>query len=226
MNYETGMDIDGESPTDQENPGAIEKLIFLAVLLIGILVRVLAIGNIPAGINQDEAYAGYEAYSILTTGKDSFGYHLPVYLMTWGSGMNALESYLMIPFIALFGLKTWVIRLPQMLVGIATLLAIYGSMKELFNQRVAGIAMVLLAISPWHIMMSRWGLESNLAPGMLCIAFFFFLKGMKKEPFYLLSALFYGLSLYAYATIWPLVPALLIGQILYAIIYKKCKLSK
>lgn len=82
-----------------------EKILFILIMAAGLFIRLWQFGNVPDGVNQDEAFAGYEAYSILHYGKDSFGYHMPVYLTAWGSGMNALNSYLMIPFIAVFGLK-------------------------------------------------------------------------------------------------------------------------
>ena len=99
-------------------------LIFFAVLAVGIFVRVWRFGAVPGGLNQDEAFAGYEAWSLLNCGTDSAGYRFPVYLTAWGSGMNALNSYLMIPFIAMFGLEVWVIRLPQLIVACLTLSAV------------------------------------------------------------------------------------------------------
>lgn len=94
-----------------------KKLLFWFFLLIGSLIRFWQLGHVPGGINQDEAFGAYEAYSMLNYGMDSWGYRFPVYLTTWGSGMSALNSYLMIPCIALFGLHTWVIRLPQAIAG-------------------------------------------------------------------------------------------------------------
>lgn len=186
-----------------------------ALMLVGMLVRLWGLGSCPAGVNQDEAYAAYEAYSLLETGADTWGYRLPVYLTAWGSGMNALESYLMIPLIALFGLETWVIRLPQAILACASLPAFYALLKRLFDRRTALIGLGFLAICPWHITMARWGLESNLAPGLILLGLLFFVKGAHKPPFYLLSAFFYGLSLYAYATIWPVLPFMLALHALY-----------
>lgn len=84
-----------------------------AIIAAGCAVRLFALGSIPCGLNQDEAFAGYNAWALLHYGVDSSGYHNPVYFTAWGSGMNALESYLMIPFVALFGTGTAVLRLPQ-----------------------------------------------------------------------------------------------------------------
>ena len=61
--------------------------------------------------------------------------------------------------------------------------------------------------------MGRWALESNLAPALLLLGLCAFLRGLERPRFYLLSALCYGLSLYAYSAIWPVMP-LLVGLIL------------
>lgn len=196
------------------------KIIFFLILLLAILLRLVKLGLAPAGVNQDEALAAYESYSLLHFGVDSWGYHNPVYLAAWGSGMNALESYLMMPFIALFGLQTWAIRLPQALVAILSIVCFYFLLKELFDEKMALIGMAVLTITPWHIMLSRWGLESNLAPGFLLFGMYFLVLAYKDHRFYLLAALFYGLSLYAYALLWIAVPLILLFYGLY-LIYKK-----
>jgi len=195
----------------------IEAGMAAALVLIGVLVRAAALGSIPGGVNQDEAYSAYEAWCLMKDGMDSWGYRLPVYLRAWGSGMNALQSYLMIPFIALFGLKTWVIRLPQLIIACASLPAFYALMRRIAGRRAGLIGLFLLAISPWHVMLSRWGLESNLAPGLMLFGMLFFVMGVRDSRWFVFSGLFYGLSLYAYATIWPVVPAMLAMLLLFLV---------
>ena len=193
------------------------RLLFIVFLIVGIGARIWRFGQVPAGINQDEAFAAYEAYSLLRTGLDTSGYPFPVYLTAWGSGMNAMESYLMIPFIALFGLKVWAVRMPQLIVGILSLIAAYGILKRTAGRWAGLCGMFLMAVCPWHILMSRWALESNLAPGFLLFGLYFFLRGLEDHRFFLLSALMYGLSLYCYAAIWPFVPLALLLQAGYAL---------
>ena len=198
---------------------------FWLLLILGIVLRCVLFGVIPGGINRDEAYAGYEAYALFRFGMDSAGYHFPVYLVTWGSGMNALESYLMIPFIALFGLNSFSVRLPQLIIGIISLPVLYKLVTRLYNSRTGIIAMGLLTVCPWHIMMNRWGLESNLAPGMILFATFFLVKGLDKRGYLILSAFFYGLSLYAYATIWTIVPFIMLFEIIYLLFTRKIRID-
>ena len=195
----------------------VAQFAFAAILLLGTFARVYMFGSVPGDINQDEAFAGYNAFTLLHHAADSYGYRLPVYLTAWGSGMNALESYLMIPFVALFGMHVWVIRLPMLLVGLLSLVTVYFLVRRFSSERVALGATLLLAICPGHVMLSRWALESNLAPGFVLFGLFFFVKGLEKPKFLIASAAFYGLSLYAYATIWIAVPFIVLVGVLYGL---------
>ena len=186
-----------------------EKCIFFVLLALGLFARVYRFGSVPPGLNQDEAFAAYESWALLHYGQDSSLHTWPVYLTAWGSGMNALESYLMIPFLAVFGVKTWVIRLPQLLVGLAALPAAFSVGHRMAGRRGGFCTLAVLALCPWHIMLSRWALESNMAPNLLLLGLCFFLKGREDGRFLPLSALCYGLALYAYSAIWPVMPGLL-----------------
>lgn len=200
-------------------------ILFSVFLLLGIFIRVWRFGTVPGGINQDEAFAGYEAWALLNFGLDSSGHSFPVYLTAWGSGMNALASYLMMPFIAVFGLEVWVIRLPQLIVSCLTLVAVFGIVRRLAGGRAALIALLLVAVCPWHVYLSRWGLESNLAPGFLTFGLYFFVRGLETPRFLPLAALMYGLSLYAYAVLWPILPILLLLMLGYGFYCRKLRPS-
>ena len=193
-----------------------DKWILAAILLLGAFARLWRFGAVPCGLNQDEAFAAYEAWALLNYGVDSSLHAWPVYLTAWGSGMNALETYLLLPLLALFGVHTWVIRLPQALISLFSLWAAYRLGRRIGGERAGLLFALLLAVCPWHITAGRWALESNLAPGLLLFGLCCFLRGMEKPRCYLLSALFFGLSLYAYSAIWPVTPLLLGALVLYA----------
>ena len=193
----------------------------IILIAVGIFIRIIEFSKIPSGFNQDEAFAAYEAYSLLNFGVDSFGYINPVYFISWGSGMNVLASYLAIPFFFIFGCSEFTFRLPQLILSVCSLFVFYLTLKELFNRKTALIGLFLLAICPWHIMMARWGLESNLAPHFLLFGFYFFIKGLKNNKFLLLSAVMYGTSLYSYAIMWAVVPLTLFTYAVYILLSKK-----
>jgi 4-amino-4-deoxy-L-arabinose transferase-like glycosyltransferase len=112
---------------------------------------------------------GYNAYSILTTGKDEHRRFLPVdTFVAYGDYKPPLAIYTTVPFVALFGLNELAVRLPSAIFGTLTVLITFFLVKELFkrssfNNQLAILASLLLAISPWHINLSRAGFEANIA---------------------------------------------------------------
>ncbi|MFD5409576.1 ArnT family glycosyltransferase [Streptomyces nojiriensis] len=153
--------------------------------------------DLPGGLNQDEASAGYESFALLTDG--------------WGSGQNVLLSYLSMPFIALFGLTTFSIRLVPVLLGIGAIPLLYFALRRFVNLPTALIGAGLLAITPWHVTASRWALESSILP-------FFLLAGVTTLGYaytssrarYLIpfSLVFLALALYAYGVAILVVPVI------------------
>lgn len=192
-----------------------------AIMIIAILSRIVLLREYPGGIHADEAFAGYEAYSMANYGTDSWGYVHPVYLTAWGSGMSVLESYFMLPFIKCFGLNSVTVKIPQALLGILTIYIFFLMGKKISNKNIAYWGCFLLAISPWHIMISRYGMDCNIAPAFILIGIYFAICGIDKNNYLLISAVFWGLSLYAYAVNWLFVPAFLIGCLIYCMKYKK-----
>ena len=185
-------------------------LIAIFIIAIGALVRLIYINKIPLGLNQDEAFAAYEAFSLLNYGVDSAGNHFPTYFISWGSGMNVLQSYLAIPFMWIFGYSEWVFRMPSLICAIASLPVFWLILKRFCNEKTALIGLGILTFSPWHIMLSRWGLESNLTPAFLIFGIYFLIKGITKNGYFIFSAIFFGISLYAYSINWITVPLILI----------------
>lgn len=166
------------------------KVILAVILVIGFLSRLLVIDSYPNALNVDEASSGYEAWSILNYGIDRNGKFLPIFLIAWGSGQNALYSYLMMPFIKILGLNMLSLRLPMSIVGCISLIVLYLLLKEIKDEKTALIGVAFFAICPWHIMKSRWGLESNLFPELVLLATYFMILSLKREKiglFYLSS---------------------------------------
>lgn len=195
----------------------------ILLLLLGALLRLVYLSRVPGGLHQDEAFVLLNSYDLFHEGQDSAGYTFPVYMSSWGDGQSAMYSWLLTPLLLLNkGIPTTFLgRLPQALIGILTLWCVYCLMKEMFG-RIAGLwALFALSICPWHIMACRWALDANLAPGFLMFGLYFFIRGLHDNRYFLLSALFYGLSLYCYAVIWTMLPFLLAMQLIYGIRFHK-----
>ena len=203
-------------------------LLPLCLMILGALLRFIYLGTVPGGIHQDESFSVLNALGLLHEGMDTAGRVLPVYLSDWGDGQSAMYSWLLMPLFALNGGKAnlFLTRVPQAAVAVLTLWCVYCLIKRMFTRNAALWALFALAVCPWHIMMSRWGLDANLAPGFLIFSLYFFVRGMEQEKFLPVAALFYGLTLYCYAVIWPIVPIMLLAQIIYGLAHKKLSINK
>ena len=96
----------------------------------------------------------------------------------------------MIPCVKLLGLNTLSVRMPMAVIGSISLIVFYLLIKELKNEKVAIIGLAFFAICPWHIMKSRWGLESNIFPDLVLWADYFivlYLKQNKVSSLYIAS---------------------------------------
>lgn len=194
----------------------VMQYLLIIILVLAAVVRLVYIGSHPHGTYTDEAYGAYLAYGIMTDGVDDAGYTFPVYFTAWGSGMNALYIYIGALFFRLFGVSLTVYRLPQALCGILAIYALYKVVVYVCDQRTAILAAFALACNPWHIMMCRFGLESNLAPNLFLIALLFLVKGVQKnQKQLLLAACLLGISLYSYALLWLFLPLFLCLNFIY-----------
>ena len=191
-----------------------KKAQIIALVVIGIAavaVRVWQFGSIPGGFNQDGAMAAVDALALADHGTDRFGMPLPVHFTAWGYGqMSVLMSYLMVPFIKIFGLSAVTARLPMLIVSLAGLAVLYLLCKDVFGRVPALIILAVTAANPWHIMQSRWALDCNMLPHFLLFSVYFLHLGQKKKVWLYISMVFFGLTMYTYGIAFYAVPLMLI----------------
>ena len=113
----------------------MKKFIFTTIILLALVLRVVGIASFPVGFTQDEAAIGYDAYSLLLTGRDQWGESWPLILRSFGDFKMPLYSYLAIPSIAIFGLNEFATRLPNAIIGTLAVLATYLMSKQLFKDK-------------------------------------------------------------------------------------------
>jgi 4-amino-4-deoxy-L-arabinose transferase-like glycosyltransferase len=186
----------------------VPNILFLLVLCIGIFARVWEFPSLPAGLNQDEASIGLEAYDLLQYGVDRNNISFPVNFTSWDNGMDALYGYLLIPFVA-FGLSQFTIRLPILLSGILSLPLLYYVGKRTLGTYFGLLVMFFLAISPWHIMMSRWGINENILPFLFLAGFVAVIKSTRGNGWFIAATFLFALCLYAYGAAYVAVPVFL-----------------
>lgn len=177
----------------------------LLVVFFAAFLRFWQIDTVPPSLYWDEVSQGYNAYSILQTGKDEHKETLPIArFQAFGDYKAPVYIYFDVPFIALFGKTALGVRFPSALFGSMTVLLTYFLVYELFyynknNKLLALSATFLLAISPWHIQLSRAAYEANIATFFTVLAVvLFFLAKRINGWFFILSAITFVFGFYAF----------------------------
>lgn len=131
----------------------VDLLLLLAVTVVAIVPRVALIGDVPAGLQGDEAVAGLEARSILHDG----GLHEE------GHGVYSREAlgvpggtfYWTAGVFTVLGESTTTLRFGYALFGILAVSLTFLAYRAMFGRTVAVIGALLLAVSAWHLHYSR-----------------------------------------------------------------------
>lgn len=177
-------------------------LILVCILTISTFLRFYSLGEVPPSPDWDEVALGYNAYSIMLTGRDEYGKFLPVVLRSFDDYKPALYTYFVIPSIKIFGLNVFAVRLPSVIFGIIAVLGTYLLVREIFREgsffSIGEITAFLLAISPWHIQFSRIAFEANVGLSFNIFTALFFLKGLNNPILLPLSFVVGALNLHVY----------------------------
>jgi 4-amino-4-deoxy-L-arabinose transferase-like glycosyltransferase len=192
------------------------KILLVGILLVASFLRLWKLSEVPVSMFGDELDVGYQAYSIIQTGKDYYGNFMPLQFHSLAEYRTPLYLYSAVPTVALFGISPWGVRLPAAIMGILGVWGIFLLVTELLsyqvtkkgeqrqiadssrglsavrNDRSEAIALVaafVLAISPWHIQYSRAGFEVTELLAFLLFGLYFFLRSFKEPKFLWVSAL-------------------------------------
>lgn len=192
---------------------------FLAVILLfALFIRVYSLSSVPLGFHIDEASLGYNGYSLLLTGKDENNHKLPLYIDMFGDNRPSGYHYLTTVSIKFLGLSEFSTRLPGALFGAFSVIVLFFLVQVLFkNKKISLVAALLLAASPWHIVLSRASAEA-------IVALFFIISGytlvlisfQNKRIFYcIFGILLLILSFFFYHAPRVFVPLLFFVSLLY-----------
>ena len=205
---------------------------FFLVFALGCFLRFYHLTTLPDGLNQDEASIGYEAFSLAFYGVDRYGNPFPVYPITWGSGGGSpLLIYLTALSFKLFGVSIFVLRGTVAFFGCLTLPLFYLLVKEaksslsglqssptgLQSSPTGLLGMLLLAIAPWHILLTRWTLDYGLIPFTFGLAILVLMKAARKKStgLYVLASALAALNMYSYGSANIVIPAFLLLSVFF-----------
>ena len=226
---------------EKDRLSALGLVCFFLVFALGCFLRFYHLTTLPDGLNQDEASIGYEAFSLAFYGVDRYGNPFPVYPITWGSGGGSpLLIYLTALSFKLFGVSVFVLRGTVAFFGCLTLPLFYLLVKEaksslsglqssptglpssptglqssptgLQSSPTGLIGMLLLAIAPWHILLTRWTLDYGLIPFTFGLAILVLMKAARRQStgLYVLASALAALNMYSYGSANIVIPVFLL----------------
>ncbi|MBM4432143.1 MAG: hypothetical protein FJ026_17610, partial [Chloroflexi bacterium] len=115
-------------------------------------------------------------------------------------GREPLFIYLVALSVSWLGRSPLAIRLVAALLGILTIPATYGMVREWLGQREAQLAAVSTAITFWHLNLSRVGFRAVCLPLFTALCLWCFLHGQRQKQGLVsaLGGLLLGLAFYTY----------------------------
>lgn len=189
--------------------------ILTLIFVVGFILRTVSLTKYPAGFTPDEAAFGYNAYSLLLTGHDEWSapwWQLFIHNMrSFGDYKLPLYTFFTVPSVKVFGLNEFATRLPNAILGSLAIVITYLLARQLRGEVLGLFAACLLAISPWHVSLSRGAFEANLVTLFLPLGIYLFLRRS-----YLFSAAIFLLNAYSYHSARLVSPLVLIALFFYA----------
>src|SRR5215212_2577241 len=187
----------------------LEIAAFLLIFALAIFLRTYRLNSIPPGIYVDETNGALDSLYILE-GRD---------VSPFGTGWYGTPNgylYYMAGIFKLFGANWLSLKLVSLIAAVLTVPAVYLLGKLMFGPLAGLGAMLLIAVSRWHLSMSRWGWNETAPQLFQVLAMFFLLRGLRDRRAldYALSGLLTGFSIYAYLSA-RLAAATLLLYILY-----------
>lgn len=196
----------------------------LGIIILGAYLYFYKLGSVPSGFYIDEALPGYNAYSLLKTGKDEYEQFFPVALRFLGFYNPPLYTYLTIPSVAFFGLTVFASRFVAALSGVLLIVTTFLFLRILkISKASVFLGTLFFAISPWVVLYSRLGDEVGLAFLFFCLGVLFSVWGLKRPLLFVLSVIFLSASTYTAYTERFLAPLYIVG---FSLLFRKELFSK
>lgn len=184
------------------------KLGTTLLLLTGTFVLLLSLILLNRkALDADEISWGFNAFSILKTGRDEHGNFLPLTIKAYGDFRAPLYVYLLIPLLLIFNFSDFAIRLPAIFCAFFTLVIATIFCRRLFKSKVLTIFFTWqLLFSVWFTQYAFSAIETNVAMFFVTLGILFLQQKSAKANFYWVAAVSFALSLYSYQSERVLVP--------------------
>jgi len=180
----------------------MKKVLLVLIITLAVSLRLYQLGKVPVSMSDDEIRETVSSYSLWQTGRSVTGESYPLSFFLDDYTFTPVPIYLSAPFVGVLGLNMFSARLPYALMGILTVIAVYLLVKRLLKKEMPAIlSAFVLAISVWHLQMSRFAVETTFALFFYTIGVYFFL-GIEEKKHQLrsisLAAISFFLAFHSY----------------------------
>lgn len=163
-------------------------IILSAIFISALLFRTIHLSVLPYSMHADEVVNTFVGRYILLHGVDPNGNAWPVlYFDKFGDYPPVLPMYLSGFATFLFGVNAFASRIPSAFFGSLLIFPVFFLTKRFFNEKIGLTAAAILAIFPWHIVLSRASSEGIIALTCFAFALLFFIKGFKENKYAIIS---------------------------------------
>lgn len=188
--------------------------VLFLVIFSAFFLRFHKLGENPPSLNWDEVSIGYNAYSILETGRDEWGKLFPIHFKSYGEYKLPAQVYFSIPAISIFGVNEFGVRITPVIYGTLTVLIVFFLGRKLFGSTIVGLgAAILLAISPWHIQLTRASFESSFAVFWVTLGIWLLVKGFENREWWYYSMIPFAISVFTYNSARIFTPLFLLAAL-------------
>ncbi len=207
----------------------LKEIILLGfILLIAGLLRLLWLERVPPAITGDELTYVLTVKSVALTGHDLKGtWSMPSALLFQYPEkfpQAELSYFLLYPIVGFTDLSLFTTKITYAILSILTVFVIYLLTKELFDKKVAIIAVLVAACNPWLIYIGRTAYEMVPSAFFYLLAIWFILK--LRGPAILATIPIFLLAFYSYiATKVSFLP-IVFASSAYSYILNKKKFAK
>ncbi len=211
--------------SDNIKKNYIYYILGIALMCLWGFTHLYRLGQVPAGLHIDEAGMAYDAFCVLNWGVDRYLNPYPLYFYNLGGGQSAAYVYLCAACIKLFGMDTWVFRIPAVLFSLAAFIFSSLLVNKVLGKKCAFLNAFLFCVLPYYTMMSRFGLDCNLMFGAGTFAIWLTVKALEKDKLwlYFVCGTVWGLSLYTYVLSYIVFPLIILFVVIFMIARGKYK---
>jgi 4-amino-4-deoxy-L-arabinose transferase-like glycosyltransferase len=197
---------------------AWEWVALLGIVALGAVLRLYLLDQIPGDLTLDQISKYWDVRDVL------LGKRAPIFFEA-NQGREALFFYLIALVSQFTGLGFMAMKLSSVLVGLATIPALYLLGREIGGRELGAVAAFLLAVSKWHIILSRLGYRAILTPLFAILVLYFVARALRRGRLidYGWAGVMLGLGMYSYKSFPFAVPAAVMCTVLYGFFRRRTR---